>query len=299
MAKVWYFHGMYIVATHDGKFHTDEIFGVAVLRLHFGSENLNIIRTRDAAMIQAADIVLDVGGEYDPARKRFDHHQIGAPVRENGIPYAAFGLVWKEYGEAVAGSSEIAEKVGVRIAQAIDAGDNGVSLYELNEYKVAPVELYAVLESFMPPMGSQKNVDEAFMQAVEVAENYLLRFIENQVAKEGLKKEAQRVYNLSTEKSRLVFDSPMKRGIFTDYEDVLVIVVPDDTKGSQWMAQTVSVDNDSFASKVLFPESWRGLRDQELIEASGIAGAVFCHKAGFIFVSKTKEGAMQAAGEAR
>ena len=289
---------MYTVVTHDGKFHSDEVCGVAVLRLHFGIENIKVVRTRNPEIISTADIVLDVGGEYDPVRKRFDHHQIGAPVRENGIPYAAFGLVWKEYGEVVAGSQEIANKVDLRLAQPIDAGDNGVSLYSLSEHGVAPIEFYTVLESFMPPMGSKENVDEAFFKAVEVAQAYLVRFIENQVAKQALKVEAQRVYALAEEKSVLVFDTPMKRGIFSEYDDVLVIVVPDDTKGSKWMAQTVPTDDESFAPKVLFPKSWRGLRDAELQKVSGINDAVFCHKAGFIFVAESKDGAVQAAGEA-
>jgi uncharacterized UPF0160 family protein len=102
---------MKTVVTHNGKFHSDEIFGVAVLQLVYGIEHLEIIRTRDQIQIDKADIVLDVGGVYDPALQRFDHHQVGGPVRENGLPYAAFGLVWREYGENVTGSNEIADKI--------------------------------------------------------------------------------------------------------------------------------------------------------------------------------------------
>ena len=43
--------------------------------------------------MDSADIVIDVGGQYDPDAGRFDHHQRGgAGERENGIPYSSFGL---------------------------------------------------------------------------------------------------------------------------------------------------------------------------------------------------------------
>lgn len=33
------------------------------------------IRTRDPAVLDTCDVVVDVGGVYDPAKNRFDHHQ--------------------------------------------------------------------------------------------------------------------------------------------------------------------------------------------------------------------------------
>ena len=34
-----------------------------------------IIRSRDQTVLDTCHVVVDVGGEYDPARLRFDHHQ--------------------------------------------------------------------------------------------------------------------------------------------------------------------------------------------------------------------------------
>ena len=42
------------------------------------------------------------------------------------------------------------------------------------------------------------------------------------------------------------------------------------------------------------PESWAGLHDLDLQKASGISGAVFCHKGRFISIWKTKEDAIRA-----
>ncbi len=90
-----------IAVTHCGSFHTDDVFACATLSLYFKKNNLKykLIRTRDDNIIKKADYVFDVGGIYDPKIDRFDHHQYGgAGKRENNIPYASFGLVWKKFG---------------------------------------------------------------------------------------------------------------------------------------------------------------------------------------------------------
>ncbi len=60
---------------------------------------LQIVRTRDEALLAAADVRVDIGGRSDPASGDFDHHQRGgAGERANGIRYASFGLVWRHHG---------------------------------------------------------------------------------------------------------------------------------------------------------------------------------------------------------
>ncbi|MCE9517420.1 MYG1 family protein [Candidatus Nomurabacteria bacterium] len=95
-----------ILVTHNGTFHADDVFATATLSLLLDG-NIKVIRTRDPKIIASADYVYDVGGEYNLYKNLFDHHQKGgAGKRENGIPYAAFGLVWKSYGAAICGSHE-------------------------------------------------------------------------------------------------------------------------------------------------------------------------------------------------
>lgn len=49
------------IATRNGSFHADDVFGVAVLMLlHPGAE---LVRTRDVSTIAAADFAVDVGDE--------------------------------------------------------------------------------------------------------------------------------------------------------------------------------------------------------------------------------------------
>ena len=84
-----------LIVTHSGKFHADDAWAVAVLLLLYPDAEL--VRTRDPAIIARADVAIDVGGEWNPAAGRFDHHQKGFDgARMSGVPYASAGLVWRE-----------------------------------------------------------------------------------------------------------------------------------------------------------------------------------------------------------
>lgn len=90
------------IATHSGSFHADDVFGVGVLMGVYPSHSL--VRSRHDELIDAADFAVDVGGTWDTARGRFDHHQRGfdgaRPARRvdgepaAGVGYASAGLVW-------------------------------------------------------------------------------------------------------------------------------------------------------------------------------------------------------------
>lgn len=284
------------VVTHSGSFHADDVFSVAVFQLLLGKDQIEVIRTRDEDIIAEADYVVDVGGQYDHEVKRYDHHQNGAPVRENGIPYAGFGLVWRHYGVSVAGSEEVANVIEERLCQAIDAGDNGVSLYSLTEFNIRPFDLPGVISTFHPDRTSEKSMDEAFMDAVDFARALLVRVMGHVTANLELRTMIAQVYESADDASVLVFDQQVSKGMFVEYPDVNVVVYKmEDTATEQWRAVTIQKSHDTFESRVSFPESWGGLRDDELAQASGLDDAVFCHKARFLFVSETKESAVAAA----
>ena len=77
------------IITHNGGFHTDDVFAVATLLIFLGEEETEVIRSRDPEIIKTGDFVVDTGFIYDPEKNLFDHHQIeGAGERGNGIPYA-------------------------------------------------------------------------------------------------------------------------------------------------------------------------------------------------------------------
>ena len=56
-------------------------------------------------------------------RGKYDHHRGIAEIRENGVPYAAFGLLWEELGAEILGE-ELAEKFDEAFVQPLDNNDN-------------------------------------------------------------------------------------------------------------------------------------------------------------------------------
>jgi len=63
------------VGIHDGSFHADEVTACALLLLFDLIHKDKIFRTREEDILAKCEYVCDVGGIYDPKKKRFDHHQ--------------------------------------------------------------------------------------------------------------------------------------------------------------------------------------------------------------------------------
>ena len=94
------------IVTHNGSFHADDLFACAFLKLLY--PKAEIIRTRDEEVIKTGNIVLDVGGIYNPEKNLFDHHQRGgAGIRPNSIPYASLGLIWKHFGDKLCDGNKV------------------------------------------------------------------------------------------------------------------------------------------------------------------------------------------------
>ena len=95
---------------------------------------------------------------FDIGRGRYDHHQKDSRVRENGVPYAAFGLLWEELGGAILGE-ELAAEFDEAFVQPLDNNDN---TGEKNE-------LATLIGNFNPAWDAQGGSDAAFFQASSVA----------------------------------------------------------------------------------------------------------------------------------
>ncbi len=284
-----------ILVTHDSTFHADDIFATAALSLLLDGK-IEVIRTRDEKIIQSADYVYDVGGEHDPARNRFDHHQKGgAGSRENGIPYAAFGLVWKTYGETICGSMDVAQKIDESLVQSIDAEDNGVNSYTLiGEAK--PYVIQGVINAFRPTWKEGENFDGPFMELVAFFRMFLIRKIKK--AKDAIEAESfvNKAYEEAADKRLIVLsDQYPWRSVYLAYDEPLYVVSP---KASKWYVYCVPKEEGSYENRKSFPESWAGLRDEDLAKVTGIPDALFCHNGRFLAVAKSKEGALQLAQKA-
>jgi uncharacterized UPF0160 family protein len=284
--------------THDGSFHTDDIFAAGALSILLDKrgETFEIIRTRDKEMIAGGDFVFDVGEIYDKDKNRFDHHQTGgAGRRPNGLEYSSFGLVWEKFGAEICGSEKVANLVEKKIVMPVDAFDNGFDLVE-NKSDISPYLIQHVFFAMQPTWREENlNKDEIFLKCVEMAKDILSREIvqagDTVLAEESLIS----VYKNSPDKRIIILDKnyPFEY-ILHNFPEPLFVVYPRKVDGS-FGVKAVKEDPKAFKNRKNFPTAWGGLRDDELQKISGVEDAIFCHRALFLCAAKTKEGAVKLA----
>ncbi|KAI0471424.1 putative UPF0160 protein C27H6.8 [Xylaria cf. heliscus] len=142
-----------VIGTHNGHFHADEALAVHMLRLLPTYASASLVRTRDPAVLATCHTVVDVGGEYDASRHRYDHHQRTFATTFPGRPtkLSSAGLVYLHFGKALVarrlGQAEDGEDVGVvwrklyeSFVEALDAHDNGISTYDPDALAAAGIE---------------------------------------------------------------------------------------------------------------------------------------------------------------
>ena len=287
------------VATHPGNFHADDVFAVAVLGLAAGP--LEIVRTRDAAALAAADARVDVGGKSDPATGDFDHHQKGgAGERPNGVRYASFGLVWKQYGAQLAGSPEAAASIDERLVQGVDANDTGQELTQPLIADVRPMTVSGVIGAMNPAWDeplTESEEDERFAEAVAFATGILERMIAGAA---GFQRARRLVLDAIAAASdprivELPSNLPWRETVVANSADALFVMYP---KSDGWGLQAVPKVAGAFANRRSFPEPWRGLSGAELCETTGVGDAIFCHTAGFYASAESREGVLELARRA-
>ena len=280
------------VATHPGNFHADDVFAVAVLQLVHGE--LEVVRTRDPEAQAAADFRIDVGGRHDPATGDFDHHQKGgAGERENGLRYASFGLVWREHGEALAGSAEAAAAIDERLVCGVDANDVGQTLVEPLIGDIRPMSVSGVIAALNPSWDealSPAEEDERFARAVDAG----ARDARARARGRGRLRPRTRPgrggdpARRGPARDRARLQHAVARGrASTSAPQALYVVYP---KADGWGSQAVPRELGSFENRLSFPTDWRGRSGADLAAATGVEDAIFCHAAGFYASAGSREG---------
>lgn len=292
---------MKTIVTHNSSFHADDVFAVATIILSLPPESeYTVVRTRDPKVISDADYAIDVGGIYDPEKKRFDHHQTGgAGKRQNGIPYASFGLVWKEYGDQVSENVDVAKIIEEKLVMFIDALDNGVEISSSIFEDIRPYTISDYLYSYWIDQNvSDEEVDLIFHRVVSMAKDLIVREKKKiaKIIEEG--EIVEDIYLQSEDKKIIVLDKHLAWGrTMAEKPEPLFVVYPSLNKGL-WNVKAVRKNINSFEIRASFPASWSGKTMEDLSEVSGIKGAFFCHKNLFLAVADSKEGAISLAKKA-
>lgn len=296
-------HSLPLLVTHSGKFHCDEVFAYVVLRLAMGLSgpaDHTFVRTRDAKLIASGDVVWDVGGLFDEATNRFDHHQRGAPSRDDGMPFSAAGLVWRRYGvdavRAILAPADVAA-MAVPIAAAVDAAVVR-RIDELDNGMVAEADtlgLASLIGDFNPtwdaPQGDA-GADAAFLRAMAFAEAFLRRRVESLRGRMAAEAMVLAAHEASADPRILELDRgmPWKSVVFTHELPVAFAIYP--ASNGNWMVDSMPPEPGSFEQRIPLPEAWAGLPEAELVHATGVPDAVFVHLRRFVGAAKSRAGAV-------
>lgn len=283
------------VVTHGGVFHADEVMAVAILSEIYGQE-MKVSRVFKVPNdLPDGTIVLDIGGG------KYDHHQRGGNgARENGVPYASCGLIWREFGKELLKEVEDVENVwrliDERLISGIDANDCGA--IPRGEAVAKPMTISTIISIFNPAWNSTETSDEAFVKAVDIAKKIFDEFLQNTISKVkavGIVEEA--IENSKDHIMVLEFFVPWSDALLASdnpkAKEIFFVVFPSNRGGFNWKAVPESLGNSAVRKST--PKEWWGAPAKELQELTGVGDATFCHLEGFLGAAMSKDGAIRLA----
>nr|AAW26337.1 SJCHGC01215 protein [Schistosoma japonicum] len=182
------------IGTHDGCFHCDEVLAVVLLKHLPEYKNASVVRSRDPDVLSVCDVVVDVGGVYDPQTYRFDHHQKDFSltwskyfdVKMWDVKLSSAGLVYVHFGKRVLSlltgleiNHEVLEKIFMRVYESfileIDGQDNGTPQSKMPLKYNINTGLYCRVRRLNPWWNSGSEESEsAFQRAINLVSREFL-----------------------------------------------------------------------------------------------------------------------------
>jgi uncharacterized UPF0160 family protein len=279
-----------LIATHDGSFHADEVFAIAALRLL--GDPVEVVRTREPEAVAKADLRVDIGFRDHAASGDFDHHQRDFDAaRDNGVRYAAFGLVWREFGARVChGDQEVAEAVDAALVQSVDANDTGQQLTQSLIDGVRPLTVNGIIGGFNARWDeavTPEQEDARFDAAVALAQGIIVR----EVASAASSRRSERIVREAIAAAadprvvELPANAPWKQVLVPEAPDALFVIYP---KRQGFGLEAVPRELGSFDNRRDLPSAWGGLEGADLASVTGVEEALFCHAKRFLVVARSR-----------
>ncbi|MBI3900748.1 MAG: MYG1 family protein, partial [Chlamydiia bacterium] len=273
--------------THDGSFHADEVTACSLLLLFGLIDRDKIIRSRDPLRLSFCDYVCDVGGIYDPKKRRFDHHQV-----DYQGPLSSAGMILLHLKAEGVIDTHFYETLNNLLILGVDAHDNGRSSSELGITTFSHVVSNFIPVEYEAP---KEELDEAFFKALDFVVGHLERVHRRFVYSQQCGGTVRRV--MAESGNALIFEKPipwmdMFFELGGDLHPAKFVIMP---AGNHWKLRGIPPNcNEKMKVRRPLPEKWAGLHEEALRQVSGIPGAIFCHKGRFISIWETKEDALMA-----
>lgn len=274
------------ITVHNGAFHEDDVKATAlaliyaerVLTINAGEIKINRSRSN------LVGLIMDVGEGF------LDHHnrEIFAEY-EDGIRYAAAGLLYEYIGRELMPSDEEFLRLKRLVFIPGDAADNG------------DFSMLGIMPTFASTLNSASNPasrNDYFMKAVEMYKSYLEASIDIAWTKHKDKEYVQKCANeaIATGKKYIFFDRACEADFsFLIGLGIKFVATPNDESDTDDKFEAISLrcEEREFFPEIINGNHVWGLRKEELSNASDIPGMEFIHKDGFFATTKTRS-AMQA-----
>lgn len=309
-----------LIITHDNAFHLDDVIACFILKKIYPDSR--IIRTRDRDIIETGDIVVDVGGVFDPLRMRYDHHQKGFEETYDSnysIKLSSAGLVYKYH------KMEFIKALNLSFADpsysmlfssilydiyfvSVDANDNGIDIADSVRYNERSLD--SMTKCFLPynlsPNGTYAQHESiryaAFCEAMEYMGADLVRQCTSLAS----------TINSHAEEIRSAFESIkdketlyliMEKGFWTKeliyyynklYNKQIYVIITrkKGPSGYVYSITALPAPGIKYAPKIPLCKEWRGIRDKDLATISGLKDANFVHATGFCGSANTLQTAI-------
>lgn len=266
-----------IVGIHDGMFHADEVLALALLRLQ--QPELKWVRTRDPEVLSGT-IRVDVGEGL------LDHHGTRA---EPGVAACSRVYALLRQSDLIPEWAQAVLEPIVAIVAAWDTGDDS-----------QPHPLAYVHALASAGIATSGDMDAAFGDALFMLERHLKALIKSAAASWAATAAADAAIKAQPDAAVVVFEpvcraADVKQLLYAARHPATYYVSPESAADWRVLCCAPTEQHYSpFASKMLIPERFRGLRGAVLTEAAGLPSGcgIFCHAAGFIAGFKTREAAL-------
>lgn len=247
------------VTVHNGKFHSDDVVGVALLKIL--NPKIRVIRTRDQDKFQG--LLLDVGEGI------FDHHGVADGGQDgHGNPWCGATKLWFHGGldEVFFTIPEEAEKFYIRVLAPVALDDNG-------EKKNNPGFLFPFVQDLY---FDNEDADEAFNTAVNMAV-YIIKAEVKRILQETADREE--LEKLPKDKPLVVLPRYLKdwSRFLGDNTIAKMVIYPGNDGWNASPIKEYALDT-GLVNRAEFPADWadpNGLWPQ---------GLRFCHSGGFLAV---------------
>jgi uncharacterized UPF0160 family protein len=222
------------------------------------------------------------------------------------------------------------EKLYTDLIEAFDANDNGISQFAASEIAKAGIKKkfedrgfsiasvvgrynHAPLPTSFSDTAPQAEEDARFARASEfTGEQFVIELTNAHKSWLPARALVTQAYNERLHldvKGRIMMLPYRKEGIpWSDHlyglekasapqpdvqAQVLYVLFPENgDEDTKWRIRAVSKEGSGFENRKDLPDAWKGVRDEKLVEVSGIPGCIFVHASGFIGGNKTFQGAL-------